>query len=170
MYNRGKELMFLFGGEYMRYINNEDVQIASRFLFISIAITGINQDIEKVNNNPFKIKDPYLELLHAMISSAKKERKTLRKRMQDRRIQVTRLNQTDSFATYLFISNRSEEIKSYFIPVIRKKVTWILEELMMGSLRQYCPSSAFDSYALPLNSGIELSVALDSSWSHKIHE
>jgi len=128
----------------MHYVHKEDFQIASRFLFLSMAIRVIDQDIQKVHHGTFKIKEPYLKLLDLMASSARKERKMLRKQMLDREIQVMKLNQTDSFVTYLFISNKKEESKNYFTPVIRKKVRLILEELMVDSLQQYCSSSASD--------------------------
>lgn len=135
----------------MRFIQEEDYQVAARFLFLSMAIVVIDQDMQIVQNGPFKIKEPYLKLLQTMAASARKERKALRKKMKDQDIQVVRLNQNDSFTTYQFICRGKEESKSYFNPVIRKKVELILEELIADSLQQYRPSASSDGDGSPLN-------------------
>jgi len=114
----------------MRYLTESELNVASRFLFLSMAITVIKQDIEHIQNGAFKIKEPYLNLLNRMISEATNERRQLRKIMQDEHIQVVSLNKNDTFSSYLFISKGREEKRNYFIPAIRKKVESIIQEIL----------------------------------------
>lgn len=126
----------------MRYLTDEASQEAARFLFLSMAIVVIKQDIQHIENGKFKIKEPYLNLLRTMESEAVTERKNLRKTMEDHRIQVVRLNKNDSFSSFLFLCQGKEEKRNYFNPAIRKKVEGIINELMARALQQYPPSAA----------------------------
>ncbi|MFD2760646.1 hypothetical protein [Lentibacillus juripiscarius] len=114
----------------MRCLNDEELQLASRFLFLSMAITVIQQDIQHIETGTFKIKEPYLELLESMNAEAASERKELRKKMRDKKMQVVTLQKNDSFSSYLFLCNGREEKRNYFNPAIRKKVKTIMQELM----------------------------------------
>lgn len=115
----------------MRYLSEEELAIATRFLFISMAITVLEQDMKHMQDGPFKIKEPYLELLEQMLAAAKTERKQLRKSMQDQKIRISPLNRNESFTSYLFIAGRREEQRNYFNPAIRKHVEAIIRELML---------------------------------------
>jgi len=114
----------------MRYLNEEDQELASRHLFLSMALTVISQDIQSIENGNFKIKEPYLELLRKMEHKGKVERQNLRQIMKTKQLQVIYLNKNDSFCSYLFVSKGYEEKRNYFIPAIRKNVENIVYELM----------------------------------------
>ncbi|HEY4601890.1 MAG TPA: hypothetical protein VIG73_11540 [Cerasibacillus sp.] len=114
----------------MRYLSKQELQIASRFLFLSMAIIVIRQDVNHIRNGQFKIKEPYITLLEHMLSVALNERKTLRKQMRNLQLQVLLTGKNDSFSSYLFICQGREEQRNYFNPVIRKKVEYIIQELM----------------------------------------
>lgn len=88
----------------MRYLNEEELNIASRYLFLSMAIIVIEKDIQHVEKGPFKIKEPYLKLLYKMDSIAKNERRQLRKKMHDQNIKVVLKDKDDTFSTYLFLA------------------------------------------------------------------
>lgn len=121
----------------MRYLQDEHLQAALRFLFLSMAITVMKQDMAYIREGKFKIKEPYLELLEKMIFLAKKERKNLRKTMHDENIQVILLNRNDSFSSYLFICQGKEEKRNFFNPAIRKKVEIIVKEMMEKVLQSF---------------------------------
>lgn len=120
----------------MRYLNAEDLKIASRFVFISMAIKVLEQDLTYIKNGSFRIKEPYVKLIKQMISSTIEERRILRKQMFDRDLRVTRLRQDDLFTTYLFICERKEEERTYFNPVIRQNVKDIMIDHLRSVLRQ----------------------------------
>lgn len=112
----------------MRFLTEEEYAIASRFLFLSMAIVVIRQDIAHVENGPFKIKEPYLGLLKKIESQTLEERKELRKVMNKQKIDVVTLNKNDSFSSFLFLCQGREEKRNFFNPSIRKKVEAIIEE------------------------------------------
>ena len=115
----------------MRYLNEQELQIASRFLFLSMAIVVIQRDLQNIQKGTtLKIKEPYIELLNKMEHEAISERRELRKQMASQQLQVVALNKNDSFSSYLFICKGKEEKRNYFNPAIRKKVENILTELM----------------------------------------
>lgn len=118
----------------MRYLSDKELQIATRFLFLSMAIVVIKQDIQHVENGAFKIKEPYIGLLEKMAAEAAKERRQLRKIMTTKKIKVLTLNKNDSFSSFLFLCEGRQEKQNYFNPAIRKKVQRIVEELLEKAL------------------------------------
>lgn len=114
----------------MRYLSEEDQELASRYLFLSMALIVISQDIQSIESGNFKIKEPYLELLRKMDHKGKVERQNLRQIMKKKELQVIYLNKNESFCSYLFVAKGYEEKRNYFIPAIRKNVENIVYELM----------------------------------------
>lgn len=117
----------------MRYLKQEELDLASRYLFLSMAVTVIRQDRKHMEQGKFKIKEPYMELLGKMELEARNERKVLRKQMDQMKIQVIESGRNDSFTSFLFLAHGYEEKRNYFNPAIRKKVENILFELMRKS-------------------------------------
>lgn len=112
----------------MRFLTEEEYKIASRFLFLSMAIIVIRQDIRHVEQGVFKIKDPYINQLHNMESQSLAERKKLRKEMKKQEMDVITLHKNDSFSSFLFLCRGREEKRNFFNPAIRKKVEAIIQE------------------------------------------
>ncbi|GAB4073931.1 hypothetical protein GCM10028778_14340 [Barrientosiimonas marina] len=129
----------------MRYLSDEELQLASRFLFLSMAMVVIQQDKQHIQKGTFKIKEPYLNLLEKMTAEATDERRELRRRMRDKNIDVVTLAKNDSFSSYLFLCRGSEEKHNYFNPAIRKKVQAIIEELMEKAQPPYQHYAAADT-------------------------
>ncbi|MCF3942048.1 hypothetical protein [Oceanobacillus alkalisoli] len=121
----------------MRFITEEEYAIASRFLFLSMAIVVIRQDIRHVGEGAFKIKTPYLELFKKMESLALEERRGLRIKMKKQNIEVITLNKNDSFSSFLYLCQGREEKRNYFNPSIRKKVELIIEEHLILALEEH---------------------------------
>lgn len=117
----------------MRYLKQKELDLASRYLFLSMAITVIRQDRKHMEQGKFKIKEPYMELLGKMELEARNERKKLRKQMDQLKLQVVESGRNDSFTSFLFLAHGYEEKRNYFNPAIRKKVENILFELMKRS-------------------------------------
>ncbi|RDW19920.1 hypothetical protein [Oceanobacillus chungangensis] len=126
----------------MRYLKDEELQIATRYLFLSMAIVVIKQDISLVQGGPFKIKEPYVELLEKMVNEAVKERRELRRIMAEQHIQVIRLNKNDSFTSFLFQCQGRQQKQNFFNPSIRKKVEAIIQELIVMALPPSQPFAA----------------------------
>ncbi len=120
----------------MRYLTDEELGIASRFLFLSMAIVVIQQDIQNIQKGAFKIKEPYIQLLEKMNANALAERRQLRTIMENKKLRVMLINKNDSFSSYLFYCKGNEEKRNYFNPAIRKKVEEIVQEIMWKALSQ----------------------------------
>lgn len=118
----------------MRYLNKEELTIASRFLFLSMTIIVIQQDIHRFQESELKLKDAYIGVLKNMEEKALQERRHLRKVMLQKQIKVMKLDRNDSFSSYLFLCQGREEKRNYFNPAIRQKVKAIFLELMQKSL------------------------------------
>ncbi|RCW69699.1 hypothetical protein [Saliterribacillus persicus] len=126
----------------MRYLTETEWKLASRFLFLSMALQVIKQDLSRLEKeHPFKINEPYVALLHQMEKNATKERQYLRKDMYQMKLQVIPLERKDSFSSYLFICKGKEEKRNYFNPAIRKKVETILEELIHHAFTESAPTN-----------------------------
>ncbi|MFD1017788.1 hypothetical protein [Thalassobacillus hwangdonensis] len=119
----------------MRYLKEEELELASRYLFLSMALVVVQQDRNHIEKGRFKIKEHYLELLGKMEYEARVERKELRKKMDRQKLQVMQVGKNDSFTSFLFLAHGYEEKRNYFNPAIRKKVENILFELMQKALR-----------------------------------
>lgn len=117
----------------------EGASIASRFIFISLAMTVIQQDLKHIQNGNFKIKEPYIDQLERMHTTASNECRDLKKQMWDKRISVTVLENRNGFTEYKFIVNGKERTRAYNNHIIRKNVKEILEELMQNSLLKKHP-------------------------------
>lgn len=115
------------------YIMNEQ-EIAIKYLFLGMARNVIQLDINNILTGPFKIKDPYIDLLEKMHSVATNERRNLKKLMWDGRISIIFIEKDSSYSKYKLIYNGREELKTYHNNVIWKNVKEILEELMQKSL------------------------------------
>lgn len=129
----------------MRYLNEDELQIATRFLFLSMAIVVLNQDINHIRNGNFKINEPYLELIERMTILARKERRKIHKIMQDKKMQVIHLNKNDSFSSFLFLCQGREEKRNYFNPAIRKKVEEVIRNLMEKALQSIQDSAVVNN-------------------------
>src|SRR5699024_8963291 len=105
------------------------MQIASRFLFLSMAIQTLEVDRQQIEYGNIKIKEPYIEKIEEMTSKAVKERRELRSTMYKDRIQIHLLNREASFTTYQYIIVKNEMEIPFNKMVMRKNVVRILREL-----------------------------------------
>lgn len=146
----------------MRYLNESELGIATRFLFLSMAITVLEKDLEHIQNGAFKIKEPYLDFIGKMLVVAKNDRRELRRKMYNQQIKITPLNHNESFTSYLIIAGKREEQRNYFNPAIRKHVQAILKELMTTTPESGQIVAAESGGAYQANNGNEPCAAPDS--------
>ncbi|HLR72426.1 MAG TPA: hypothetical protein VK085_13475 [Pseudogracilibacillus sp.] len=107
-----------------------ELKIASYYLFLDMAIKVLEIDRQNIINGNFKIKPPYLKLINELTSNAIKKRKELKQTMYRQKIKVNFLYREGEFSYYKFIFHRSETVRSYFNPVIKKNVEKIIHELI----------------------------------------
>ncbi|MFP7168763.1 hypothetical protein [Terribacillus sp. 7520-G] len=118
----------------MRCLSESEYKLGSRFLFLSMAIVVLQQDIRIVEEGKHKIKTYLLHNLQAMEKAALEERRKLRIQLRQRNMQIVTAEKNDAFTTFLFITKECEEKRNYFNPAIRKKVEAILMELTQKAL------------------------------------
>lgn len=135
----------------MRYLNNEELQLASHFIFLSMAIIVLEQDVQHIQNGKFKIKEFYLDMLERMISEALNERKLLRRKMKRRNIQAVMIEKNELFSSFLFLSQGREEKRNYFNPAIKKKVKIIIQGLLISSQKDLLKDRQSDPKHTPLS-------------------
>lgn len=105
-------------------------EIAEWYLFIDLAIKNMELDMRHVKNGPFKIKDPYLQLIEKTISKAINKRRKLKQLMRQNKIQVLFLHTQGHFTTYKFILGRNEHEMVFNNMVIKKNVEEVIRKLM----------------------------------------
>ncbi|WP_366249267.1 hypothetical protein [Terribacillus aidingensis] len=113
----------------MRCLSESEYKLGSRFLFLSMAIVVLQQDIRIVEEGKHKIKAHLLHTLQSMEKTALEERRQLRIQLRQHNMQIVTAEKNDAFTTFLFITKECEEKRNYFNPAIRKKVEAILMEL-----------------------------------------
>ncbi|KGX92633.1 hypothetical protein N781_15015 [Pontibacillus halophilus JSM 076056 = DSM 19796] len=121
----------------MQYLNEEERELATRYLFLSMALVVIRQDIQTIEQGSFKLKEPYVELLRKMDQKGKAERRYVKEAMNKKQLHVILLNKSDSFTSYLFTVRGYEEKRNYFNPAIKKNVENIFYELMRKVMQRY---------------------------------
>ena len=107
-----------------------DLDIASRYLFVDLAIKNLELDLQHVMNGPFKIKEPYLKFIEGIISKAINERRNLKRIMYQRKIRVQFLYRQGDYSTYKFILDGKEQEMTFMNQVIKKSVEETIGGLM----------------------------------------
>ncbi|MFP7494820.1 hypothetical protein SFC66_13620 [Terribacillus saccharophilus] len=113
----------------MRCLSESEYKLGSRFLFLSMAIVVLQQDIRIVEKGEHKIKAYLLHNLQSMEKTAMEERRQLRIKLRQQNMKIVTAEKNDTFTTFLFITKECEEKRNYFNPAIRNKVEEILMEL-----------------------------------------
>jgi hypothetical protein len=108
----------------------ENKDIASRYLFVDMAIKNLELDLQHIQNGQFKIKEPYIKLIEKTISEAINERRHLKGLIHQQRIQVLFMHRQGDFTTYKFILGGLEQEVTFHNMVIKKNVESIMGELM----------------------------------------
>ncbi|UOQ48115.1 hypothetical protein MUN88_19020 [Gracilibacillus caseinilyticus] len=99
----------------MRYLSNEEFQLGSRYLFLSLAIQVIQKNLEKLRNQSiFKLNEPYVMLLESIEKKAIEERRQSKIRISQEKIDVLETNQTDTFTEYTYFCKGKAEKKKLF--------------------------------------------------------
>ncbi|GAB2533379.1 hypothetical protein [Gracilibacillus alcaliphilus] len=123
----------------MKYFTQDEWNIATRFLFLSMTLTVIKQDLINMQQaSPFKISEPYITLLQRMEQLASAEKAELQHMMKQKQLHVRVLPHTpeDAFTPYLFTCQGKEVKRNFYNPAIRRKVMLMLEELLEQRLEQ----------------------------------
>jgi hypothetical protein len=111
----------------MTRIPEEDRNIMEQAIYLPMVLTVLNRDLAVVENSPFKLRKPYLELIEETMKVIQKELRDVKQYMKKNRMKVEELKRDEAFTMYMFLYKGYEEHHSYFNPRIRNKVQELME-------------------------------------------
>ncbi|WP_066368020.1 hypothetical protein [Neobacillus fumarioli] len=115
----------------MTRIPDDDRDIMEKAIYLPMVLIILNRDLTIVENSPFKLKKPYLELIEETIKEIQKELTEVKKYMKQNNLKVIKTKRDDAFTMYLFIYKGYEENHNYFNPRIRNKVQELMESYLL---------------------------------------
>ena len=115
----------------MTRIPEDDRDIMEKAIYLPMVLTVLNRDLIVVENSPFKLKKPYLDLIEATMKEIQRELSEVKQYMKENKLQVIETKRDDAFTMYMFIYKGYEENHNYFNPRIRNKVQELMEEYLL---------------------------------------
>ena len=111
----------------MTRIPENDRDIMEKAIYLPMVLIILNKDLTVVQNSPFKLKKPYLELIEETMKVVQKELSEAKQYMKKNKLQVMETKRDDAFTMYMFMYKGYEEHHNYFNPRIRNKVQELME-------------------------------------------
>ncbi|MBM7586463.1 hypothetical protein JOC86_003015 [Bacillus pakistanensis] len=110
----------------MTRIPEEDRDILEKAIYLPMVLTVLNKDLNLINQSPFKLKRPYMELIEETMKVIQQELSGIKREMRVRRMKVERVQTDDAFTMYMFLYKGYEEHHNYFNPRLRNRVEDLL--------------------------------------------
>lgn len=123
----------------MLTIPEDDRNLIELFIFLPMAVTVLEQDIETIKKGPFKLKKPYFILLEKTIKIIKHDLRDIKSQLQKKNIKIHKQGRDDIFTQFVFFYNGYEEKHNYFNPRIRNSVEDLMEKYLLKA-------NTFDNY------------------------
>ncbi|MEH7122043.1 hypothetical protein V7127_02240 [Bacillus sp. JJ1773] len=111
----------------MTRIPEEDRNIIEQAIYLPMVLTVLNRDLNVINKSPFKLKQPYLNLIEETMKVIQKELKDVKQYMYKNKLKVEQLKRDEAFTMFIFLYKGYEEQHNYFNPRIRNRVQELLE-------------------------------------------
>ena len=111
----------------MTRIPEKDRDILEQAIYLPMVLTVLNRDLSVIGKSPFKLKQPYLNLVEETMKVIQKELAVVKKYMQKNKLKVQQLQSDEAFTMFMFLYKGYEEHHNYFNPRIRNKVQELLE-------------------------------------------
>lgn len=116
----------------MTRIPAEDRDIMELSMYLPMVLTVLNQDRIIIENSSFKLKQPYLQLIEAIMKEIQKKLYHIKRHMAKQRLKVEQVGHDHSFTKFLFLYKGYEEYHHYFNPRIRNKVQELLAHYLFN--------------------------------------
>lgn len=114
----------------MTRIPENDRDIMELALYLPMLLTVLQLDRTVIENSPFKIKQPYLQLIEETMKNIQTDLFYVKKYMYQHNLKVKQLGQDETFTMYSFLYKGYEEQHNYFNPRIRNKVSELLAQYL----------------------------------------
>ncbi len=111
----------------MTRIPEDDRNIMEQAIYLPMVLVVLNRDIGVINNSPFKLKKPYLNLIEDTMKFIQAELAGVKRYMKDNRLQVQEIKRDEAFTMFMFLYKGYEEHHNYFNPRIRNRVQELME-------------------------------------------
>lgn len=110
----------------MTRIPENDRDIMEQAIYLPMVLIILNRDLAIIDKSPFKLKQPYLDLIEETMKVIQKELKDVKQYMRQQKLKVEQISHDDAFTGFLFLYKGYEEHHNYFNPRIRNKVQELL--------------------------------------------
>ncbi|GLB58836.1 hypothetical protein [Cytobacillus sp. NCCP-133] len=114
----------------MTRIPEEDRNVMEQAIYLPMVLTILNRDLIVINKSPFKLKQPYLDLIEETMKVIQRELSEVKRYLNKNQLKVQEIKRDDAFTMFMFLYKDYEEHHNYFNPRIRNKV----QELMVHYL------------------------------------
>lgn len=114
----------------MTRIPENDRDLMEKAIYLPMVLTILNRDLTVIHKSPFKLKQPYLDLIEETMKVIQKELKDVKQSMWKEKLKVQQVSHDDAFTGFLFFYKGYEEQHNYFNPRIRNKVQELLSFYM----------------------------------------
>jgi hypothetical protein len=110
----------------MTRIPENDRDLMEKAIYLPMVLIILNRDLAVVGKSPFKLKQPYLDLIDETMKVIQQELKYIKQYMRKEKLNVQQISHDDAFTGFLFLYKGYEEQHNYFNPRIRNKVQDLL--------------------------------------------
>lgn len=114
----------------MTRIPEKDRDIIETAMYLPMLLIVLERDLFIINNSPFKLPRPYLELIELTIKAVQADLKIAKDFLRKEQIKIAEIQRDSNFTMYSFIYKGFEERHNYFNPRLRNKT----EELLLHYL------------------------------------
>lgn len=104
-------------------------------IYLPMTISIFSRDLLIIEKSPFKLQQPYLNLVEESLKLAQKDLAAVRRELKKNRIKVSEVRRDEAFTMYSFIFRGYEEQHNYFNPRIRNKVCELMEEYLFKAVK-----------------------------------
>jgi hypothetical protein len=110
----------------MTRIPENDRNVMEQAIYLPMVLTILNRDLIIINKSPFKLKQPYLDLVEETMKDIQRELKGVKQYMRQQNLSVKQISHDEAFTGFLFLYKGYEEHHNYFNPRIRNKCQELL--------------------------------------------
>ncbi|MFE8696313.1 hypothetical protein ACFYKT_08085 [Cytobacillus sp. FJAT-53684] len=111
----------------MTRIPEGDRNILEQAIYLPMALTILNRDLIVISKSPFKLKQPYVNLIEETMKIIQKELEDVKDYMNKNKLQVQQIKRDEAFTMFIFLYKGFEEQHNYFNPRIRNRVQELLD-------------------------------------------
>lgn len=106
----------------MTRIPEEDRNVMEQAIYLPMVLTILNRDLIVIDKSPFKLKQPYLDLIEETMKVIQSELAEVKRYMKKNQLKVQEIKRDEAFTMFMFLYKGYEEHHNYFNPRIRNRV------------------------------------------------